>query len=432
MAIWGSFTTSSMAMMAHSRHMGQIGTNIANMNTISYKEVETTYQTLKSNATARFDFFGVDTVDTRRVDNQGVILSSDGAFDLAMNGQGFFVTNTAADGSGDTYYTRDGSFGGAQSTLGTDSDGDGQVDQSTLLVTQQGQYVMGWAANEDGSGFSSSLGAVTINHNAVSPGRATRAVTLSGNIANINGSAGTPSYQTSLPIASSHVGADGSTTTRMNSVAMTWTKVSDTQNAWTVDLPASANADITSVTMTPSQVHFTSDGRLDTAATSVPLQATVTWADGSTQSVDIDISSMTQYADPEGGISVGTLTHDGYVEGRLERTAFNSQGVLTGFFSNGVQQALYKLPIATFAVPNKLEALNGNVYRETGESGTPTINSLSEGSSTSLEVGALEASGVVLEDQFTRMITTQKAYSSSATVFRTSDEMIQEARNLKR
>lgn len=47
-------------------------------------------------------------------------------------------------------------------------------------------------------------------------------------------------------------------------------------------------------------------------------------------------------------------------------------------------------------------------------------------------VGALEQSNVDLADQFTKMIVTQRAYSSSATVLRTADEMTQQARDMKR
>jgi flagellar hook protein FlgE len=47
-------------------------------------------------------------------------------------------------------------------------------------------------------------------------------------------------------------------------------------------------------------------------------------------------------------------------------------------------------------------------------------------------VGASEQSNVDLADQFTKMIVTQLAYSSSATVLRTADEMTQQAGDLKR
>ena len=39
---------------------------------------------------------------------------------------------------------------------------------------------------------------------------------------------------------------------------------------------------------------------------------------------------------------------------------------------------------------------------------------------------------VDLADQFSKMIVTQRAYSSSATVLRTADEMMQQTRDIKR
>jgi flagellar hook protein FlgE len=51
---------------------------------------------------------------------------------------------------------------------------------------------------------------------------------------------------------------------------------------------------------------------------------------------------------------------------------------------------------------------------------------------TQLIVGALESSNVDLADQFSKMIITQRAYTSSATVLRTADEMTMAARDLKR
>lgn len=428
MAIWGSLTTSTMAMMAHTRHMGQIGNNISNMNTTSFKEVETTYQTQKAHRSQGYDQFSVDTIDVRRVENQGVITGTGRSYDLAINGGGFFVTNTAEDGSGDTTYTRDGGFTGRQATLGEDSDGDGQNDQSTLLVSQQGDYVMGWAANPDGT-FGTTLGAVQINHNAVIPGLATSEATLSGNVPNVNGRATASAYQTSLPVVASGTDANGAYT-RSHSVTMTWTKTPDAQNSWELDLPATG--DVASATVSSPTVLFRKDGSLDTTNGPSVLDITVTWNDGSDPTtLSLDISGMTQFSSSEGLVT--EHTQNGYTEGRLLSTSFDTQGVLSGNFSNGATRSLFKLPLATFAAPNKLEALNGNSYKETHESGVPsTVDLASLDGGTTLTPGALETSNVVLEEQFSRMITTQKAYSSSATVFKTSDEMIQEVRNLKR
>ena len=88
---------------------------------------------------------------------------------------------------------------------------------------------------------------------------------------------------------------------------------------------------------------------------------------------------------------------------------------------------------AIFPAPNNLEAINGNFFKADPAAGELELRSL--GSVTGIAqiiVGALEQSNVDLADQFTKMIVTQRAYSSSATVLRTADEMTQQARDLKR
>jgi flagellar hook protein FlgE len=61
------------------------------------------------------------------------------------------------------------------------------------------------------------------------------------------------------------------------------------------------------------------------------------------------------------------------------------------------------------------------MLREAGSAGTGFINA-----------AALESSTVDLSTEFTRMITTQRAYSSAAKIITTADEMLNELLNIKR
>jgi flagellar hook protein FlgE len=424
MAIWGSLTTAAMAMNAHSHTMGQISTNIANMNTTSYKEIETNYKTQMSNSWGGEDFFSVKPVDTRRVSVQGAVATTGNAYDLAINGRGFFVTNSQPDGSGDAVYTRDGTFGALASTTSVDSDGDGNNDQIAYLTSHTGNYVMGWAADGAG-GFSTALTAVQVNQNSVVPAKATSSITLSGNVANNNGFDAT--YNTALPVIATS--ADG-TASSVNNLGLNWSKTIADQNSWTLSVSGSAN--VATVSITPATATFTEDGAFDTTANSGIYTVDITWSDGSQpSSVSLDMTGMTQYASTD-GFTVGSIEADGYKEGRLNSTAFSELGVLSGYYSNGEVQQLYKLPLANFTAPDNLQAMSGNEYRESANSGSPTLESISGRGDIGIFVpGALESSNVNLEDQFSRMIVTQKAYSMASTAFRTNDEMLQEARNLK-
>lgn len=406
MAIWGAFTTSSQAMMAHSHHLNHIGTNIANVNTTSFKETISHYQTMKSNVSGNFNFFGVQNNDWRRVDSQGMILPSSYRHDLAVNGQGFFVVNSDPSGLGETRYTRDGSF--QAEAMGTASG-----IQGSYMTTRDGFYVMGWPANDDGT-FTQALEAVSYNHNAIEPTRPTTQIELAGNLTSANGS--TASHTTTLYAVTETADGVG----MGNNLRLVWTPIPDEQNAWTVSIADDGSG----ISLDPTEVRFTGDGQL---ADGSPAQLTL--AGG----ITLDISNVTQFSSGE-GFTVRYQEHDGTLAGRLQDTYFNNEGVLFGRFSNGSTRALYKLPLAVFPAPNKLEALNGNTYRPTHESGLPELREAGAMYGFAQIVpGALEQSTVNIEDQFTKMITTQKAYSLSATVFRTADEMTQEAtKNLKR
>lgn len=428
MAIFGAMNTSALAMNAHSHTIGSIGTNIANVNTTSYKEVETMYQTLKNHVAPRYSFFAVNTVDVRRTAQQGSIVSSGRAMDAAINGQGFFVTNTQADGSGETRYTRAGTFTGESYTLGTSTNGSGSADQGTRLVTLNGDYVMGYKVGDDGT-LATSLSSVDYANNAVDPGRATSKIVMHGNLPSANGS--TKTYQMNLPVVRTLTDTAGVPYTQTNSVNLTFNPVVGTAGSWTLT-PSGAN-NIASVTTTPATLVFNGQGKLDTSATGTgtdTIGVTVNYADGTSQSVQVDMADFTQYSG-DTDVSIRRMENDGITSGTLQGTYFTKTGMLVGRFSNNIEKPLYQLPLATFVNPEKLEALSGNSFRGSQEAGEATLISLKAGDTRAEVIGSsLEMSNVDLEDQFSKMIITQRAYSSAATVFRTSDEMSQAARDL--
>ena len=148
MALYGAFSTSILGMMSQTSALHNIGTNISNVNTGGYKRTDTSFSTLLSNSIQNHsDIGGVRPRDTSTVNQQGNIVSSEAATDVAISGKGFFVLNTAQDGSGQTYYGRDGSFGistvndisvpGIGGTNITTKDG--------YLVDKNGYFVQGWA-----------------------------------------------------------------------------------------------------------------------------------------------------------------------------------------------------------------------------------------------------------------------------------------------
>lgn len=425
MALFGALNTSAQAMNAHSHHMGSIGTNIANVNTTAYKKVETLYQTQKNHVSPKTSFFAVNTVDVRRNSIQGVLAQTGRAMDVAINGPGFFVTNTQSDGSGETRFTRAGTFTGEAYLTGADSNGDGNPDQGTRLKTLGGDYVMGYKANDDGT-FGTSLGPIDFSNDTLDPGRATSTVTVRGNLPAANGS--TKTHQMNVPVIRQKT-TNGVAGTETKNVNLTFSPTNGVAGSWSIT--PSGSSGIASVSSTPANLVFKGDGTLDTTATGgKSLAVVINYSDGTSQNVTVDLENFTQYSG-ETDLSIRRMDSDGVTSGTLSGTYFNKFGVLIGRFSNAVDKPLYKLPLATFPSPEKLEALQGNVMRQTQESGAATIAGLEAGDAVAEILGGnLEMSNVNLEDQFSKMITTQRAYSSAATVFRTSDEMSQTARDL--
>lgn len=423
MTLKATFNTAVQGMQAQSQHLSNISTNIANVNTNAYKVQRTSFQTLLNHVRPVNDakFFTVDTVDTREVDRQGIITQTNRTLDLAINGRGFFVTNTATAGNGIWQYTRDGAFFGQAFPLSTDSDGDGQNDQGSYLVTSTGAYVYGWQADDNGVfDEQDSLGAlvpITINSNEIFPSRATTAITLQANVS----AEATGRQSVGLPF----VDAAGSSRT------LTLGFNASLTNTWTLDVSSfGTNFQPVPVTVTPPTVEFDSRGRLAVPANG-QIAVTVNDATGP-QVMTIDISRITQFRD-DGDLTVQVVEQNGFLQGRLDKTFFDEKGVLYGSYTNRGLKPLFKLPIATFAAPNNLDAKSGNFFTETREAGARTLNALSAAPNVAdIRIGALETSNVDLADQFTKMIVTQRAYSSSATVLRTADEMTQQARDLKR
>ena len=122
---------------------------------------------------------------------------------------------------------------------------------------------------------------------------------------------------------------------------------------------------------------------------------------------------------------------NGLASSDIKEVSFDKTGQIIGQFEDGTSRIIYKVPLATFVNPNGLQAGNGNVYEETSLSGSPRTVFADTSGIALLAPNTVELSNVELAAQFTQMIRVQQAYNSSATVFKTVDEMLMAARDLK-
>jgi len=415
MSLIGALSTSTLAMKAQSHGMQTVSSNIANVNTTAYKRERTLFETLLNGTNSgNMKSMAVHQTDDRAVTAQGLLSSTGREDDLAINGQGFFVVSSVfgSTAEANVAFTRDGAF--AQRYVDT-----GAGTNESYYTTGSGLYIMGWAANDDGT-FSTSnslSGLVPLRSFALDElsGVATTEASIAANI---------PS-DIAIGDSVTHSGTVYDNEYTAQGLTYLWTKTA--ANNWTVDFSVNGGT-VTAPASGATVAQFSGSAKLITPTDDVPVE--ITWDDGSTSTVNIDLAGMTQFGDSE---TVYTTSQDGSPNGRLYNEFFDEDGVLWGSYTNGRNRPLYKAAIADFDAPNNLELSSGNLFRQTEAAGTLSIRDLgNEMQDTRIETGNLERSNVDLGTEFSRMITVQKAYSMASKTFTTVDKMVEVAATLKR
>ncbi|ASK77626.1 flagellar basal-body rod protein FlgG [Paraphotobacterium marinum] len=100
-------------------------------------------------------------------------------------------------------------------------------------------------------------------------------------------------------------------------------------------------------------------------------------------------------------------------------------GIVTATIAGqAAPEELGQIQLSYFINPAGLEALGGNLYRETDASGEPIEVVPGEEGSGSLKQGTLEGSNVQIVEELVDMIATQRAYEMSAKVVSAADGML--------
>ena len=417
MAGLGCFQTAVCGMNGQSHALGVIGANIANVTTGGYKRTDTGFRTLLSDTVAfhpgnpdaagpasiQSDLGGMRASDTARISEAGEYTATGRDLDVAVAGRGFFVLNSGADGAGATAYGRDGQL--AVATVGAEG----------YLVDKNGYFLQGWAAAPDGSLATGALTSMRVDADAfTSAGAPTSAASLSLNLP-ADDAAG---------IAESYVIDVFDSATQQRSLQLSFVK----QDANTWSMVVSGGPGDT-VTVSPEPVlAFDAKGQLIGQQN---CSVNATFADDmtgpTTAAFTLDMSDFTQFA---GNFLAYDYTRDGYAPAALSGIEFNESGEVIGRFDNGLTRPLYRLALADFANPDGLAQLSGNIYAGSETSGQAMVAGAGEQGIGQINPGTLEKSNVDLAQEFSRMMLTQNAYNSSATAFRTIDEMTEVARDL--
>ena len=455
MSLFGALFSGVSGLAAQSQAMGIIADNITNVNTTAFKRTTSEFSSLVTGSRSANSFApgGVQPAVRQLVDTQGLLQVSNSPTDLAINGDGFVVVSdiTAPTATtGQFSFTRAGSFtpdknGDLKNAAGlflrgyevTDpTKGTITSDRTNLLATKTVNIT-------DFNGTAQKTTTVKIQANlqstqVISSQEATYNPAVSAN--NMASGTVTPDFKRSVQIFDSQGGS--------RTLTFAFLKDAAAVNQWNTEIYIEPATDITPVApLLDGQISvgftkFNADGSINLAGSTVTLSGVSIPFGGTTglgittpQPITISFGTtaktdgLTQFA----GASelVGTDV-DGALFGKLNNVTVNDLGVVTANFSNGLQQDIFKLPIATFSNPNGLVQKNGTAFLASNASGDFTLQLAGESGAGKVAPSSLEASSVDLAEEFTDMIVTQRAFSAAGKIITTTEDMLDELVRLKR
>ena len=118
----------------------------------------------------------------------------------------------------------------------------------------------------------------------------------------------------------------------------------------------------------------------------------------------------------------------------VSRIVVTADGTLSYPDENGNPQPIgFTIGVYQFNNPNGLEKLGDNLFQQTAASGQPLNEATNDNlQRSSIIQGYLEGSNVQVADEMVNMIVTQRAYELNSKAIIASDEMLQQANNLRR
>ncbi|VXC55483.1 flagellar hook protein [Burkholderia sp. 8Y] len=404
-----SYQQALSGLGAASSDLDVIGNNIANANTVGFKEGAAQFADMyaSSMATAVSNQIGIGTrlAEVQQQFSQGTITTTNQALDVAINGNGFYQLSN----NGSTVYSRNGVF---------------HLDNSGNIVNSAGLQLMGYAADSSGVVNSASTVPLTVPTANIAP-IATKTITAAFNLnsqdTNNAASGFDPTNGNTYNASTSVDVYDTLGGTQKVSVYFTKSGTGSWEAFAGYGDPVSQKTDLGAVT-------FDSSGNLTSGS-----KFTFTIPNGAdpsgttTQSLTLDLTGTTQYGAKSG---LTNLHQDGNSTGELTGFTVGTDGKLTGNYSNGETKALGQIAVANFNNQNGLQNLGGNVYAQTAASGAPQVGVPGSTNHGTLQGGAVEDSNVDLTSELVNLITAQRNYQANAQTIKTQQTVDQTLINL--
>ena len=434
MSLLTALSSGTTGLEASSLELSVVGDNIANANTVGFKLSRASFEdTLTQSVVGGTGEIGLgsEVQSVQKILTQGALNSTGIATDLALQGNGYFVVNGDYNGQTADFYTRDGEF---------------TVDKDGYLVNLEGLRVQGFPANAAGN-VSGLPGDLLVGTASAQP-KATSTITVKANLesddsvvaANFDPAnpSATSNFSTSMTIYDTLGAAHQTQVFFHMSAAGTWDWHAMTDGGGLQGGTAGQLTEIASGALT-----FDGQGRLETSTQNAapvfnPLGAVVPQAltfnfgdptNGAPTANATGLAGVTQFAATSASTFIG---QDGFGSGQLSSIKIDTQGFISGIFTNGQTRVLGEVAVAGFSAPDRLESLGGNLYSQSQASGQPVVGAPGAGGRASVISGSLEQSNVDLAEQFVRLIAAQRAFEANSKSITTADQLLSELIQMKR
>lgn len=141
-----------------------------------------------------------------------------------------------------------------------------------------------------------------------------------------------------------------------------------------------------------------------------------------TTTIALDLTGTTQFASAS---IVKASAQDGYTKGDLVGVTFSETGEMVASFSNGQQQALGIVAVASFENQSGLTPAGDTEWVATLASGDATVNPPGTGLNGTLRSAALEQSNVDLSEELVRLIEAQRNFQANSKTLETLNTVTQ-------
>jgi flagellar hook protein FlgE len=437
-----SFTQGLSGLNAASKQLEVIGNNVANANTVGFKQSQAQFADVfaaaLSGAGASQIGIGAKLATVAQQFTQGNISVTNNTLDMAINGPGFFILDNGH-GIG---YSRNGQF---------------QLDKDGFIVSSTGHKLLGYQIDPTTGLAIGSPTPLTIptgiadaQATGASPGGGVKGIVVGLNLDSSApvlvptfDPADTTSFNNSTSTTTYDSKGVAQTTTMYfkKTAANSWdvyTTVTDPTTGYYLytnpapgaplvpggpPVPPAAGAWVADGALT-----FGTNGRFSSWTPVAPAGISFTPDGANLETIPFDFTASTQFG---AAFGVTKLTQDGYTSGQLSGFSISPDGTILGRYSNGVSKPLGQVALATFPNMQGLQPLGDNEWAETSASGQPTTNAPGTGNNGVLQTSATEDSNVDLTAELVNMITAQRVYQANAQTIKTQDAVMQTLVNLR-